>query len=154
MPDSFHARLGFLIGDVTRLYRREFDRRSADLGLTRGQWRALRRLARFEGMTQVELAADLELAPIAVGRVLDRLEKAGFVERRPDPKDRRCWRLYLTPGSAAVMAAVDGIADGLIEEIFSDVAMRDLQATERVLLTIKQRLLAVAAPGVTDATDD
>ncbi|MBS0576110.1 MAG: MarR family transcriptional regulator [Proteobacteria bacterium] len=154
METSFHARLGFLIGDVTRLYRREFDRRSADLGLTRGQWRALRRLARFEGMTQVELAADLELAPIAVGRVLDRLEKAGFVERRPDPKDRRCWRLYLTPGSAAVMAAVDGIADGLIEEIFSDVAMRDLQATERVLLTIKQRLLAVAAPGVTDATDD
>lgn len=154
METSFHARLGFLIGDVTRLYRREFDRRSADLGLTRGQWRALCRLARFEGMTQVELAADLELAPIAVGRVLDRLEKAGFVERRPDPKDRRCWRLYLTPGSAAVMAAVDGIADGLIEEIFSDVAMRDLQATERVLLTIKQRLLAVAAPGVTDATDD
>jgi len=154
METSFHARLGFLIGDVTRLYRREFDRRSADLGLTRGQWRALRRLARFEGMTQVELAADLELAPIAVGRVLDRLEKAGFVERRPDPKDRRCWRLYLTPRSAAVMAAVDGIADGLIEEIFSDVAMRDLQATERVLLTIKQRLLAVAAPGVTDATDD
>lgn len=155
METTFHARLGFLIGDVTRLYRREFDRRSASLGLTRGQWRALRRLARFEGMTQVELAADLELAPIAVGRVLDRLEKAGFVERRPDPKDRRCWRLYLVPGSAAVMEGVDAIADALIDEIFEGCATRDLEAAERVLLALKQRLQAAdrSGPAVPVAED-
>jgi DNA-binding MarR family transcriptional regulator len=140
MDTSFTTRLGFMIGDVTRLWRREFDRRAAHLGLTRVQWRALRRIERFEGMTQVELAEDLELAPIAVGRVLDRLEKAGFVERRPDPKDRRCWRLHLAPGSVKVMVGVDSIAADLIDQIFTDIPQADLETTERVIATIKQRL--------------
>ncbi|HEY2346101.1 MAG TPA: MarR family transcriptional regulator [Xanthomonadaceae bacterium] len=140
MDTSFKTRLGFMIGDVTRLWRREFDRRAAHLGLTRVQWRALRRIERFQGMTQVELAEDLELAPIAVGRVLDRLEKSGFVERRPDPKDRRCWRLHLAPGSVRVMPGVDGIAGDLIEELFADIPQADLEATERSLLALKKRL--------------
>lgn len=140
MDSSFNARLGFTIGDVTRLYRREFDRRAAHLELTRVQWRALRRIARAQGLTQVDLADALELAPIAVGRVLDRLEKAGFVERRPDPKDRRCWRLYLAPGSARVMAGVDRIAADLVEDVFAGIASQDLEATARVMAVLKQRL--------------
>ncbi|MBS0211951.1 MAG: MarR family transcriptional regulator [Proteobacteria bacterium] len=140
MDTTFIARLGFTIGDVNRLYRREFDRRAAPLGLTRVQWRTLRRLGREEGMTQIELAEGLELAPIAVGRVLDRLEKAGFIERRPDPKDRRCWRLYLGAGSTQVTVAVDAIATGLVEELFRDVSQADLEATARVMATLKQRL--------------
>lgn len=146
MDNSFTTRLGFTIGDVTRLWRREFDRRAAHLGLTRVQWRALRRIERFQGMTQVELAEDLELAPIAVGRVLDRLEKAGFVERRPDPKDRRCWRLHLAPGSAKVMGGVDGIAADLIDELFSEIPKADLEATERVMSALKKRLGGTAKP--------
>ena len=139
MDASITSTLGFLIGDVTRLYRREFDRRVAHLGLTRVQWRALRRIERIEGMTQIKLAEDLELAPIAVGRVIDRLEKAGFIERRPDPTDRRCWRLHLAPGSAMVMAGVDRIATDLREEVFADIALTDLETTERVLATLKER---------------
>jgi DNA-binding MarR family transcriptional regulator len=139
MDASITSSLGFLIGDVTRLYRREFDRRVAHLGLTRVQWRALRRIERIEGMTQIKLAEDLELAPIAVGRVIDRLEKAGFIERRPDPTDRRCWRLHLAPGSAMVMAGVDRIATDLREEVFADIALPDLETTERVLATLKAR---------------
>jgi DNA-binding MarR family transcriptional regulator len=139
MDASITSSLGFLIGDVTRLYRREFDRRVAHLGLTRVQWRALRRIERVEGMTQIKLAEDLELAPIAVGRVIDRLEKAGFIERRPDPTDRRCWRLHLAPGSAMVMAGVDRIATDLREEVFADIALPDLETTERVLATLKAR---------------
>jgi DNA-binding MarR family transcriptional regulator len=140
MDQSITSTLGFLIGDVTRLYRREFDRRAAHLGLTRVQWRALRRIERVEGLTQAGLAEDLELAPIAVGRVLDRLEKAGFIERRPDPADRRCWRLHLAPGSAMVMAGVDRIASELREEVFAGIDMDALQATEHVLATLKARL--------------
>jgi MarR family transcriptional regulator for hemolysin len=140
MDANITSTLGFLIGDVTRLYRREFDRRAAPLGLTRVQWRALRRLSRFEGMTQVKLAEDLELAPIAVGRVLDRLEKSGFIERRADPTDRRCWRLHLAPGSAKVMAGVDQVAQELREEVFADFPMSDLEAAERVLSALKTRL--------------
>jgi len=139
MDASITSTLGFLIGDVTRLYRREFDRRVAHLGLTRVQWRALRRIERIEGMTQIKLAEDLELAPIAVGRVIDRLEKAGFIERRPDPTDRRCWRLHLAPGSAMVMAGVDRIATDLREEVFAGIALPDLETTERVLATLKER---------------
>ena len=108
----------------------------------------MRRIERFEGMTQVALAEDLELAPIAVGRVLDRLEKSGFVERRPDPKDRRCWRLYLAPGSAKVMAAVDRIANELREEAFATITIPDLEATERALSTLKTRFC-----GMGKATD-
>ncbi len=137
MEQTLSASLSFLIGDVTRLYRREFDRRAAHLGLTRVQWRALRRIERCEGLTQIALAEDLELAPIAVGRVLDRLEKARFIERRPDPADRRCWRLHLAPGSAMVMASVDRIANELREQVFADIALSDLEATERVMTTLK-----------------
>ena len=140
MDNPITTALGFLIGDVTRLYRREFDRRAAHLGLTRVQWRALRRIERVEGLTQAALAEDLELAPIAVGRVLDRLEKAGFIERRPDPADRRCWRLHLAPGSAMVMAGVDRIAAELREEVFAGIALPDLETAEHVLATLKERL--------------
>ena len=146
MENSTSGNLGFLIGDVTRLYRREFDRRAAHLGLTRVQWRALRRIERVEGMTQVALAEDLELAPIAVGRVLDRLEKAGFIERRPDPADRRCWRLHLAPGSAMVMAGVDRIAAELREEVFAGIATAELEAAERVMSTLKERLRGHVSP--------
>jgi len=144
MDASITSKLGFLIGDVTRLYRREFDRRVAHLGLTRVQWRALRRIERVEGMTQIKLAEDLELAPIAVGRVIDRLEKAGFIERRPDPADRRCWRLHLAPGSAMVMAGVDRIATDLREEVFADIDLPDLETTERVLAILKTRFSGLA----------
>jgi MarR family transcriptional regulator, transcriptional regulator for hemolysin len=140
MDASISSTVGFMIGDVTRLYRREFDRRASHLGLTRVQWRTLRRIARFEGLTQVALSEDLELAPIAVGRVLDRLEKSGFIERRPDPADRRCWRLHLAPGSAIVMTGVDRIATELREEVFGGIALSDLQAAERVMTTLKVRL--------------
>ena len=146
MDTSITSTLGFLIGDVTRLYRREFDRRAAHLGLTRVQWRALRRIERVEGLTQVALAEDLELAPIAVGRVIDRLEKARFIERRPDPADRRCWRLHLAPGSAMVMSGVDRIASELREEVFAGIAMSDLEVAERVMATLKLRLGGPSKP--------
>ena len=154
MDNSITSTLGFLIGDVTRMYRREFDRRAAPLGLTRVQWRALRRIEHFEGLTQVALAEDLELAPIAVGRVLDRLEKAGFVERRPDPKDRRCWRLYLAPGSERVMAEVDTIANGLRTEVFEGVPAKDLEAMHRVLNVLKARFARFGKSTPREIADD
>lgn len=147
MDASSASRLGFTTADVTRLYRIEFDRRAAHLGLTRVQWRALRRIERSQGMTQVELAQDLELAPIAVGRVLDRLEKSGFVERRADPKDRRCWRLHLAQGSSKVMGEVDRVASGLVEEVFAGIPEADLEATARVMATLKQRLSGAGPAG-------
>lgn len=80
--------LGFLISDVARLLRKRFDRRAAELGLTRAQWRALGNLARDEGMIQSHLADLLEVEKITLARLVDRLECAGWVERRADADDR------------------------------------------------------------------
>lgn len=97
MPDTDPTQdLGFLMYETSRLLRRELDRRLKPLGLTQVQWRALAILSRQEGINQATLAERLEVRPITLGRLIDRLEAAGWVERRPDPGDRRACRLYLT----------------------------------------------------------
>ena len=87
--------LGFLLHDSARLMRRDFERRSRALGLTRAQWQTLFHLRRNEGCNQVTLAESLDVEPITLARVIDRLEAAGIVERRPDPNDRRARLLFL-----------------------------------------------------------
>jgi DNA-binding MarR family transcriptional regulator len=91
--------LGLLVSDIARLLRRNMDRRLQSLGLTQAQWRAIARLARSEGMTQAALAESLEIQPITLTRLVDRMEKAGWVERRTHPLDRRAVQLYLAPRS-------------------------------------------------------
>lgn len=98
MPTSDPGQgIGFLLSDVARLMRRNFDRRVQALGLTQAQWRALTNLTRCEGCNQAKLAEALEVKPITLARLIDRLQANGWVERRPDPADRRAVRLYLTP---------------------------------------------------------
>lgn len=88
--------VGYLIHECARLYRRDFERRARDIGLTRAQWTILAHLARNEGANQISVADTLELQPITLARTLDRMADAGWVERRPDPEDRRARLLYLT----------------------------------------------------------
>jgi MarR family transcriptional regulator, transcriptional regulator for hemolysin len=95
--------LGFLVNDVGRLLRRNFNRRVQALGLTQVQWRALAHLSRAEGMTQVALAESLEIQPITLTRLIDRMAAAGWVERRNHPQDRRAVQLYLTPKAQPVL---------------------------------------------------
>jgi MarR family transcriptional regulator for hemolysin len=96
--------LMFLLHDVARLLRGEADRRASAHGMTRAQWVILFWLERQPGLSQKELAEILEVEPITVARLIDRLEARGMVERRPDPKDRRIWRLHALPPSAPVLA--------------------------------------------------
>ena len=96
----------FLLHDVARLLRGEADRRARAHGMTRAQWVILFWLQRQPGLSQKELAEILEVEPITVARLIDRLEARGMVERRADPKDRRIWRLHLLPPSAPVLAQV------------------------------------------------
>ena len=88
--------IGFLLYEVSRLMRRDFDGRVKSLGLTQVQWRAIVHIARQEGCNQTVLADQLEIKPITLTRLIDRLEKAGWVVRKPDPKDRRAVELHLT----------------------------------------------------------
>ncbi|GLZ86862.1 MarR family transcriptional regulator [Metapseudomonas resinovorans] len=89
--------IGFLLTDASRLMRRSFEQRITGSSLTLAQARALAHVARNEGCRQVELADQLEVKPITLARLLDQLEQAELVERRPDPDDRRAYRLYLRP---------------------------------------------------------
>lgn len=138
---------GVLVTDVTRLMRKHFDRRAVCFNLTRAQWRALKRLHRGEGMRQNELAEQLELEPIAIGRVIDRLQKAGFVERRADPADRRAWRLYLTPRAHGVVDDMEQISTELLYEAQRGVSAAEMKAMMSTLTRMKNNLLALDQSG-------
>lgn len=94
---SWDLRLGYLIHDVSRLRRVEFDRELAPLGITRSQWWVLAFISRNDGLPQTQLAIELDVGKVALGSLIDRLQAAGFVERRADGKDRRVKRVFLTP---------------------------------------------------------
>lgn len=107
---------GSLIADVARLMRRAFDERARAIGVTRQQWQTLSALARNEGINQGGLAYLLEVEPITLCRMVDRLQDSDFVERRPDPSDRRAWQLFLTERGSALLAELRPLAHGLFEE--------------------------------------
>jgi MarR family transcriptional regulator, transcriptional regulator for hemolysin len=134
---------GFLVNDVTRLLRKLFDRRAVRFGLTRAQWRALKRISHSEGMSQAELAEQLELEPIAIGRVIDRLENAGFVERRADPTDRRAWRLHLTARAHGVVGDMDKISLQLFREAQKGISAAQMKALMSTLGAMKQNLIGM-----------
>lgn len=139
-PDSSFA---YDLHDVTCLFRKHFDRRALRLGLTRAQWRALKSIRRREGLSQSELAEFLEMEPIAVGRVIDRLAAAGFVERRADPNDRRRWRLYLTVKAHGVTDDMEVIAAELRRESLVNIDDADFGAFQRVLKQLRANLSAI-----------
>lgn len=135
--------LGYQVADLHRLFGRVFDRRVVHLELTRVQWRALKHLGFAEGATQVELADRLDMEPIALGRVIDRLQKAGFVERRADPADRRVWRLYLLPQSAQVMGPVETVAQALRKDATAGISAGELATALSVLDRVRDNLTRI-----------
>ncbi|WP_017463431.1 MarR family winged helix-turn-helix transcriptional regulator [Dyella ginsengisoli] len=134
---------GYLLNDVTLLFRKHFDRRAVRFGLTRAQWRATKMLHYREGLRQTELAEYLEMEPIAVGRVIDRLQAAGFVERRPDPRDRRAWRLYPTEQAKSVIGDMEQIGRGLRRDATVGISYEELAQALGVITRIKDNLQAL-----------
>jgi DNA-binding MarR family transcriptional regulator len=96
IPTDFEHSFGYVLFETARLMSKRFDQRARHLGLTRAQCQVLVHLARVEGINQAGLAELLELEPISLARCLDRMEQAGWIERRPDPSDRRARLLYMT----------------------------------------------------------
>ena len=143
MSTTEKTTFGYLVTDVTRLMRKQFDRRAVRFGLTRAQWRALKRVHHGEGITQNELAEFLEMEPIAVGRVIDRLQKAGFIERRADPTDRRCWRLHLLPKAHGVVDDMEQISSELFRQAQRGIAAADMKTMISVLARMKENLNAL-----------
>lgn len=103
-------RVGTVLAQVARLMRRAFDERAREIGVTRPQWQVLSVLLRHEGIKQGGLAEFLEVEPITAGRMIDRMQDAGLVERRSDPADRRAWRLYLTSRGREIIDRLQPLA--------------------------------------------
>jgi DNA-binding MarR family transcriptional regulator len=132
----------FLLNDVARLSRTRFDQRARAQGMTRAQWVILARLNIKPGLSQGEMASILEVEPISVGRLIDRLEARGLVERRSDPMDRRVRRLHLTPAARPILDEIAKYRDMIGQEILDGVDPGARAALVETLLRMKNNLLA------------
>ena len=126
--------------DVARLMRTRFDRWARTYGMTRAQGVILARLARQPGMTQNEMAGLCEVEPITVGRLVDRLEARGLLERRMDPADRRIRRLHLLPASEPILAEIQRYKNELLRDIAEDLDEATMEIVTDALLKMKTRL--------------
>ena len=131
---------GFLVHDISRMLRKRFDRRARDIGLTKSQWIVLAHLARHEGIHQGGLADILELEPATLARHLDRLEDTGWIERRPDPSDRRAWRLHLTGKAAPVLEKMGALVEITTPEALAGLSREERERLQSQLLTIRANL--------------
>ena len=135
--------LAAILGDVSRLMRRNFDARARGIGVTRQQWQVLTTLRRNEGVNQGRLAELMDVEPISVCRMVDRLQEAELVERRADPADRRSWRLYLTPKAGDLLSDLRPMADAMVDDMLEglDHSEREVlrQSLERVRLNLSGR---------------
>lgn len=142
---SWDLRLGYLIHDVSRLRRVTYDRELAPLGITRSQWWVLAFVSRNDGLPQTQLANELDVGKVALGSLIDRLQSAGFVERRADEKDRRVKRVFLTDKARQLIERIGPVNESFNARILKDIPRQDLELTSRTLYTMKTNLLALAA---------
>ena len=138
-------RFGFLVHDVSRLRRTLFDQRMKPLGVTRSQWWVLGHLSRSKGepMSQVELARLLDVGKAALGGLVDRLERTGYVTRLVSTEDRRVKQVALTAKGAKFLAVMEAIGRQLNAEITDGIDEKDLQRFESVLDQMKRNLVVL-----------
>jgi DNA-binding MarR family transcriptional regulator len=125
--------LPFEISETAHAMRKAFDRRAVGLGVTRAQWKVLFRLTRQPGLRQIELADMLDIEPITLSRIIDRLEEAGLVERVADPADRRAWRLHVTAKAQPLVEKLRAVADEMISEAFAGIDPKEIEIARQVL---------------------
>jgi MarR family transcriptional regulator for hemolysin len=131
----------FEIVETARLIRREANKRAAVLGATKAQWRVLAWLKRTgDGARQVELAEGLDVEPITLCRMIDRLEEAGLVERRRDESDRRAWRIHLTPAAAPMLVKLEKMGLAFNADMLAGISEADRETVLRVLGQMRSNL--------------
>jgi MarR family transcriptional regulator, transcriptional regulator for hemolysin len=132
--------------ETSRLLRNYIDHRAKARGTTRAQWIVLFRLREQEGLSQVDLADILELQPISLVRLLDRLVEHGLVERRSDPKDRRANRLFLTPSGRQLADDLDSLRDAIATDVLQGVPTAALETGLKTLRDVKERIKTLTDP--------
>jgi MarR family transcriptional regulator, transcriptional regulator for hemolysin len=138
--DEFHRDLLFLLNDVARLLRVDADKRARSHGMTRAQWAILIWLDRQPGISQKELSELLEVEPITVARLIDRLEARGMVERRPDPRDRRIWRLHLLRPACDVLHEIDAQRADMTRFVTAGIGENEIEIMTEALMRMKATL--------------
>jgi len=130
--------------ESSRLLRNFIDHRAKSRGTTRAQWIVLFRLRQQEGLSQVDLADVLELQPISLVRLLDRLVEHGLLERRTDPKDRRANRLFLTAQGKQLVDDLDSLRDTIAIDVMQNLSTDQMQTSLDALRAIKDRIKALS----------
>lgn len=142
---------GFLLHDIARLLRKRYDQRARTLGLSRAQWQVLAHLHRHEGIHQQGLAEVLEIEGVTLGRLVQRLEGAGWVERRADPSDRRARRLYTTPKVTPVLERMWALGETTREEALAGLGDGERQLLMETLLKVRGNISGREARDVASA---
>jgi MarR family transcriptional regulator for hemolysin len=133
-------RLAFLFSDLARLLKTHVDHKARSYGMTRAQWQVLSRLERSEGLKQAELAEMLDLQPITLTRLVDRLCENGLIERRADPDDRRAKRLFLTEAARPLMDRLAVLGEEVMAEVLAGLDDDDVQLLLGKLGRVKENL--------------
>jgi MarR family transcriptional regulator, transcriptional regulator for hemolysin len=137
---DFNRSFGFVLHETARMLSKRFDQRSKSLGLTRAQCQLLAYLVYHEGINQAGLAELLELEPISLGRLIDRMAQAGWVERRPDPRDRRAWQLFITEKAKPLFAEMIGIGRSVRAEALAGFTQEESDKIMDLLLRARRNL--------------
>jgi len=143
-PVNLRREALFQLTDVARMMRTYIDQRAREHGMTRAQWGVLLRLERQEGMTQAEMAESLEIQPISLVRLVDRLCEHGLIERRPHPRDRRANRLYLTDKGRATFARLVPLGKEISAEILADLDESHVSDLLEKLLLLRNNIRQAA----------
>jgi MarR family transcriptional regulator for hemolysin len=136
-----------LMHDVARMQRTRFDQWARNYGMTRAQGVILVRLADQPGISQIDMAALCEVEPITVGRLVDRLEARGLIERRPDPSDRRVRRLHLLPAAQPMLTKIEAYKDEMMDWLIGELEPKSIETLVHVLTHMKTKLVLEAAAG-------
>ncbi|WP_369725645.1 MarR family winged helix-turn-helix transcriptional regulator [Bradyrhizobium sp. LLZ17] len=144
------AELGFLLHDVARLMRKRFEQHARGFGLTRAQWQALAYLSRNEGISQTGLADLLDVEPITLSRIVDRLVESGFVDRIPHATDRRVWRLSLTDAAKPKLKQVRELGERTRSETLAGLSQSDRECLLKSLSVMRSNLSAACDAPVTN----
>jgi len=138
--------LGYLVLDVARLMSASFEARTRSIGVTRAQWSLIAALVRHEGCNQAQLAELMQITPISLGRLVDRMVKAGWVERRAEAGDRRSHRLFLTAKAHAIRPALRKLSDETQEEALAALGAPERQQLLESLAKVRATLAVQYAP--------